>query len=1416
MHLQSHRLNIEDSDQGPDKSTTPTNVPPRVYSNRDLNWPFPFEKNKKLKENSNIPLSHNLDQNPFIMKFDFAPVKLVSITSDQKIALFGALRKILYMDFDTILRSKEKIKQSRTSQITSKIVNPDPAYIEGNPLRAKIIASLSDQAISVFDLSNGGYLLTLGSLTHQTCMNWSKKDENLIGSGSYDKIRIWDVRNPQSAIIIPQQQTNKIVFDRFDEYQFATAQDKVVRIWDQRSTAKELFHIDTHDSNIKNLDYDYNHSKLLLTTSQNSMRIYQLQDSAAEQQCHVQLKKTVITASFTPFGSGVVILKERSNNLKFFQLHEKDSGEGLFLKKMLYEEKNQSQAQIVQDLKIFQIRRDPESFNYQIVSLPSDKYLKVQKLPNEFVQSFNQNKLPTYSLKAGGYLQRDLLEINEEESMMSKNLLSQQILTQSDIIINELNDIEGFERVALDQKEYDQTQIGVLKRVELRLFIKDRPIEFKLGNRLNIDDQTGQSIIESLNQLSVQKSIEGQNHLRLCLMQVNKLLKQQNGLYQDENDEFFKTNVLNSNQNVGEDQPEILQQIPEKKYFIPYPRTNGFSWNNRGQLVTFSYSKYNFRALELNQKKKIFNANDLKSLQSHFSKRFNWTGVNQQLQGGEYDEDMKSENSGNHNDLMSDYSSNDEKNILASNGNRTSIMQDDEYSDSEDNDFDDDDDFDENESSYLESMGHSRKTKSKVGSSNFLKSAASGRDTSAHRQKSRSKKHGGGASKQPNQRADHRRVSRKDENFLTQNKPSIITIFNLESLSSLNIKFAVDQEIFSNNIRELCMLNSEKLIEIDQLELSKTWSLISICLSDINSDLIKLQNWSTNPLGKQLALRLLRAFEEQGDVQNIALLSALILGSETKIIENLLEVQKQTQQQMQEKQIYQSQVSKFQSTKTLNIQKQLSNHPLLKNATSQHQIQDQSQDKINTIQYKFPRNQEDAKHDQQPLTSTNLVIKLKTPKKSKETMGKYRKKSYQFGGVAKSNYDYFNEDEDDYDWLLKSKNPLHIKRNFQNPTIGSMEHQSKIKDLQSPQRAKSGTKRDNYLSRQSSKFFQKPKRKPSTPDNKNRMRRNQYNLFLRNDVDQLVDQQTIHLENESQHDMDVMKIDQNKKHRNAEKANMSSQFKQHWIDDNDENETKDNTDQEEEVQVTLMLKEEPRLAQTMLLYMKKYSELLLGWGFTFTSIKMCKIVAKSETLLQKYHQNLQISESSKSSLRTRKMLQAKQTTQSQALTIKDYLPFSENSLGYFCEKVSNQPKHQQLLLNNLGAESCQSCDQVNLICSICNLNVRGLMFVCSHCNHGGHYDHIKEWFQRTNLPSSNGHNKSNTKNLNQSSQQYYNNQSQGFQQQQQIYSSYNTFQNMNQESSNMMSAPQNFIRNVVRNTQCPGGCGCTQCYLQFS
>jgi hypothetical protein len=69
-------------------------------------------------------------------------------------------------------------------------------------------------------------------------------------------------------------------------------------------------------------------------------------------------------------------------------------------------------------------------------------------------------------------------------------------------------------------------------------------------------------------------------------------------------------------------------------------------------------------------------------------------------------------------------------------------------------------------------------------------------------------------------------------------------------------------EIFSNDIRELCQMNSMKCYEMDKLELSKAWNLIGICLGDLNINFPKLKTWNVHPLGKGLAIRLLKQFEE--------------------------------------------------------------------------------------------------------------------------------------------------------------------------------------------------------------------------------------------------------------------------------------------------------------------------------------------------------------------------------------------------------------------------------------------------------------------------------------------------------------------------------------------------------------------------
>lgn len=66
-------------------------------------------------------------------------------------------------------------------------------------------------------------------------------------------------------------------------------------------------------------------------------------------------------------------------------------------------------------------------------------------------------------------------------------------------------------------------------------------------------------------------------------------------------DEAEGANV-NEMMDKGEGQYEQVEKITEsKKYFIPYPKTNGFAWNNRGQLVYFACQKYNFKFIQSNR-----------------------------------------------------------------------------------------------------------------------------------------------------------------------------------------------------------------------------------------------------------------------------------------------------------------------------------------------------------------------------------------------------------------------------------------------------------------------------------------------------------------------------------------------------------------------------------------------------------------------------------------------------------------------------------------------------------------------------------------------------------------------------------------------------------------------------------------------
>ena len=76
--------------------------------------------------------------------------------------------------------------------------------------------------------------------------------------------------------------------------------------------------------------------------------------------------------------------------------------------------------------------------------------------------------------------------------------------------------------------------------------------------------------------------------------------------------------------------------------------------------------------------------------------------------------------------------------------------------------------------------------------------------------------------------------------------------------------------------------------------------MVSVCLGDLNTS--KMALWSNHPLGKGLTLKLLKQLESSKDLQQIAMVAALIFGKEWSIYKAQEEKQAQLLKELKRRQ----------------------------------------------------------------------------------------------------------------------------------------------------------------------------------------------------------------------------------------------------------------------------------------------------------------------------------------------------------------------------------------------------------------------------------------------------------------------------------------------------------------------------------
>lgn len=119
-------------------------------------------------------------------------------------------------------------------------------------------------------------------------------------------------------------------------------------------------------------------------------------------------------------------------------------------------------------------------------------------------------------------------------------------------------------------------------------------------------------------------------------------------------------------------------------------------------------------------------------------------------------------------------------------------------------------------------------------------------------------------------------------------------------------------------------------------------------------------------------------------------------------------------------------------------------------------------------------------------------------------------------------------------------------------------------------------------------------------------------------------------------------------------------------------------------------------------YIRKYSDLLFAWGLLNIRVEVRKHI----------------------------VTQRPESVDQQQTWLVGQPPEPENDgktigLAFTCARCGTPTEP--------GRNGCRSCQDYVFRCVICDHAVRGLFTVCKSCGHGGHMNHLQEWFRNTDV-----------------------------------------------------------------------------------
>ncbi|KAI9295853.1 hypothetical protein K502DRAFT_303240 [Neoconidiobolus thromboides FSU 785] len=209
-------------------------------------------------------------------------------------------------------------------------------------------------------------------------VNWNNIHPEILGTASLDtSVKIWDLRQDVNkaaqTLINWDLSISQIDFHPHKDYLLATAQETILKIWDTRKGSTPLHSIQVHDKKIANINWSRATENELLTCSYDKTIKFWDIENLSEPKGQINTTFPIGKARYTPFGRGIISIPLRCENDLYLWDKEKPEAPVFQYK---------GHTGIVREF-LWRIRGNNETFNleddreFQLVTFSLDRQLRL-------------------------------------------------------------------------------------------------------------------------------------------------------------------------------------------------------------------------------------------------------------------------------------------------------------------------------------------------------------------------------------------------------------------------------------------------------------------------------------------------------------------------------------------------------------------------------------------------------------------------------------------------------------------------------------------------------------------------------------------------------------------------------------------------------------------------------------------------------------------------------------------------------------------------------------------------------------------------------------------------------------------------------------------------------------------------------